>query len=251
MSGQGGTTGGTTASNPNSSPSTATAVLPSSSGLVRIPPLRGSENWRIWHVQMEDILGELELMEYVEGTTTKPSPGAKELADWLKSNLMTNILACETSAEVWTQLKQLYEVSDIVAIIELRRNFFSHRMTDDTRIDNHVRTMRSWYDQLRAIDSNLATKFDWAIALIASLPLSWDVFIQTLRPLLTFKDKTKWSDMAKQVTSSVMAEGQRKEQRSVESGLLATSGHLVWVLEPIGAWGPVEAIAPLWMLPEL
>ncbi|QRV83690.1 Retrovirus-related Pol polyprotein from transposon TNT 1-94 [Ceratobasidium sp. AG-Ba] len=49
----------------------------------------------------------------------------------------------------------------------------------------------------------------------------WDVFIQTLRPLLNFQDKTKWLDMAKQVTSLVMAEGQRKKQRSVEAGLLA------------------------------
>ncbi|QRV97824.1 Retrovirus-related Pol polyprotein from transposon TNT 1-94 [Ceratobasidium sp. AG-Ba] len=184
---------------------------------------------------MEDLLGELELMEYVDGTKAKPSTGASSLTDWQKSDrkargiirrcvddtVMTNILACETSSDVWTQLKQLYEVADIVAIIELRRNFFSHRMLDETRIDDHVCTMRSWYDQLHAIDANLATDFDWAIALIASLPLSWDVFIQTLRPLLTFQDKTKWPDMAKQVTSSVMAEGQRKEQRSVEAGLLA------------------------------
>ncbi|QRW03571.1 Retrovirus-related Pol polyprotein from transposon TNT 1-94 [Ceratobasidium sp. AG-Ba] len=236
MSGQGGSTGESSASNPNTSSSTAMAVLPSSSGSVCIPPLRGSENWRIWRVRMEDILGELELMEYVEGTTTKPSPGAKDLADWLKSDqkargilshcindtVMTNILACKTSAEVWTQLKQLYEVSDIVAIVELRQNFFSHHMTDDTQTHrHHARTMRFWYDQLRAINSNLATKFEWAIAFIASIPLSWDVFIQTLRPLLTFKDKTKWLDMAKQVTSLVMAKGQQKEQRSVESGLLA------------------------------
>ncbi|QRW07738.1 Retrovirus-related Pol polyprotein from transposon TNT 1-94 [Ceratobasidium sp. AG-Ba] len=235
MSNTGGSTGGTTAPNPNTSSSTATAVLPSSSGSIRIPPLRGSENWRIWRVRMEDLLGELELIKYVDGTKAQPSSGASGLDDWLKSdrkargiirrcvddNVMTNILACETSSEVWTQLKQLYEVADIVAIIELRRNFFSHRMLDETRIDDHVRTMRLWYDQLRAIDSNLANDFDWAIALIASLPLSWDVFIQTLRPLLNFQDKTKWPDMAKQVTSSVMAEGQRKEQRSVEAGLLA------------------------------
>ncbi|QRV78052.1 Copia-like polyprotein/retrotransposon [Ceratobasidium sp. AG-Ba] len=219
MSNTGGSTGGTTAPNPNTSSSTTTAVLPSSSGSIRIPPLRGSENWCIWRIRMEDLLGELKLIEYVDGTKAQPSSGASGLDNWLKSdrkargiirrcvddNVMTNILA----------------LADIVAIIELRRNFFSHRMLDETRIDDHVRTMRLWYDQLRAIDSNLANDFDWAIALIASLPLSWDVFIQTLQPLLNFQDKTKWPDMAKQVTSSVMAEGQRKEQRSVEAGLLA------------------------------
>ncbi|QRV97829.1 Copia-like polyprotein/retrotransposon [Ceratobasidium sp. AG-Ba] len=206
MSNTGGTTGGTTAPNPNSSPSTTTAVLPSSSGLIHIPPLRGSENWRIWRVWMEDLLGELELMEYMDGTKAKPLAGASSLADRQKSNrkahgiirrcvddnVMTNILACETSSEVWNQLKQLYEVADIVAIIKLHQNFFSHRMLNETCIDDHVRTMRSWYDQLCAIDSNLATDFDWPIALITSLPLSWDVFIQTLQPLLTFQDKTEW-----------------------------------------------------------
>ncbi|QRV99178.1 Copia-like polyprotein/retrotransposon [Ceratobasidium sp. AG-Ba] len=134
MSNTGGTTGGTTAPNPNSSPLTTTAVLPSSSGSIRIPPLRGSENWRIWRVRMEDLLGELELMEYVDGMKAKPSTGASSLADWQKSDrkargiirrcvddtVMTNILACETSSDVWTQLKQLYKVADIVAIIELR-----------------------------------------------------------------------------------------------------------------------------------
>ncbi|QRW12341.1 Copia-like polyprotein/retrotransposon [Ceratobasidium sp. AG-Ba] len=235
MSGQGGSTAGTTAPNPNTSSPTATAVLLSSSGSIRIPPLRGLENWRIWRVRMEVLLGELDLIEYVDGTKTQPSSGSSGLDDWLKSdrkacgiirrcvndNVMTNILACETSSEVWTQLKQLYKVADIVAIIELHQNFFSHCMLDETCINDHVRTMRSWYDQLRAINSNLANDFDWAIALIASLPLLWDVFIQTLRPLLNFQDKTKWPDMAKQVTSLVMAEGQQKKQRSVEAGLLA------------------------------
>ncbi|QRW08770.1 Copia-like polyprotein/retrotransposon [Ceratobasidium sp. AG-Ba] len=134
MSNTGGSTGSTTAPNPNTSSSTATAVLPSSSGSIRIPPLRGSENWRIWRVRMEDLLGELELIKYVDGTKAQPSSGASGFDDWLKSdrkargiirrcvndNVMTNILACETSSEVWTQLKQLYEVADIVAIMELR-----------------------------------------------------------------------------------------------------------------------------------
>jgi hypothetical protein len=42
-------------------------------GAYRIEPLRGAENYVLWKIQMEDILVDMGLWEYVLGETEKPS----------------------------------------------------------------------------------------------------------------------------------------------------------------------------------
>ena len=50
-----------------------------------IEPLKGEENYVPWSVQMQDILGELDLLEYVTGETKIPTDEA-QLPTWWKND---------------------------------------------------------------------------------------------------------------------------------------------------------------------
>ncbi|KAG8696500.1 hypothetical protein FRC08_007112 [Ceratobasidium sp. 394] len=100
-------------------------------------------------------------------------------------------------------------------------------MDDSTKIEDHVCLMRSWYDGLRQINDQNVKPFDWAIQLPASLPSSWDVFIQTIQHnLRDLSDATKHDEVMKTIMSKVMAEGQRREKKEGESAMFAQQkGH--------------------------
>ncbi|KAG8731444.1 hypothetical protein FRC10_001725, partial [Ceratobasidium sp. 414] len=99
-------------------------------------------------------------------------------------------------------------------------------MEEGTKIDEHVRLMRSWHDTLRQLSVNYASSFDWAIQLPSSLPSSWDVLIQTLQSNLhKLSDPAQHEDVAQRITSKIMAEGQRKERKGEsDSALFAQRG---------------------------
>src|SRR6266566_6281998 len=99
-------------------------------------------------------------------------------------------------------------------------------MEEGTKIDEHVRLMRSWYDTLRQLSTSYATPFDWAIQLPSSLAPSWDILIQTIQTdLRELSDPAKHEDVAQRVTSKIMAEGQRKERKNEsDSALFAQRG---------------------------
>ncbi|QRW23941.1 Copia protein [Rhizoctonia solani] len=127
------------------------------SGLHRIPPLQGTDNYNMWRTQMEDILTNLDLYGYVNGTITMPSlttttttPSAsgssgkdaqaststgtnEEYLKWSKSNrkalvnirlrvdgnVLTHIQGCTTSANAWNTLATTFQVKGTVGLIDL------------------------------------------------------------------------------------------------------------------------------------
>ena len=127
----------------------------------------------------------------------------------MDDSIVMNILAAATAKESWDQLCLLYDVKDVIEIVGLRRSFFSHRMAEGTLISEHIATMKSWYDALHAINQEFAKPFDWAIALVASLPESWDVFVQALQADMgNLSDPAQHEAIACSITSKVMTEGQ-------------------------------------------
>ncbi|QRV89278.1 Retrovirus-related Pol polyprotein from transposon TNT 1-94 [Ceratobasidium sp. AG-Ba] len=217
-----------------SAPETSVSVGSTSSGY-RIPVLSGTGNWRAWKVRMEDMFGELEVWEVVSGDETEPSDtSSTDAKDWRKKDkkalgimrrcvndsILLHILASTSSKQAWDTLVQTYQVTDLVSLVDLRRRLFWAKMDEGTPIDDHIRYMRSTYDELRAINDDLSNDFDWALCLISSLPSTWSTFIQTLTPKFNYSKKTEWTKLAEDVTKAVIAEGQRRQHEDkVESGL--------------------------------
>ncbi|KAJ1299535.1 hypothetical protein OPQ81_011093 [Rhizoctonia solani] len=186
---------------------TSTAVA-GISGIHRIPSLRGTENYNRWQIQMEDVLTDLDLYGYVNKTIPKPPAtrgvtikrtgddgkplpdlettvsNAEEVNKWIKAdrkalsnirlrvegNVLTHIQGCVTSADAWDTLAASFQVKGTIGLIDLRRKFFSYRMTDGEDIEEHIQQMRGWFQRINNIKPGSCTKVDWITTLVASLP---------------------------------------------------------------------------------
>ncbi|KAJ1300455.1 hypothetical protein OPQ81_005270 [Rhizoctonia solani] len=222
------------------------------SSLHRIAPLRGTDNYNVWRVQMEDILTDLDLYAYVmrekpapartiekeeEGPKLeggKPGPTIKKIEpnpdypEWAKhdrkalsnvrlrvdGNVLTHIQASETSADAWDLLAATFQVKGTVGLIDLRRKFFSHRMTDSEDIEEHIQKMRGWYQQINDIAPGSCTEADWITTLVSSLPDSWDTFTQSVDFKFDLQDKNRLANQVSDLRSRIMAEAHRRSTRN-------------------------------------
>src|SRR4051794_33301586 len=104
-------------------------------------------------------------------------------------------------------------------MVSLCRKFFSHRMAEGTDIEEHIRMMRSWYEDLVIIEDASVTELDWIITLVASLPPSWDPFLQTVE-LSYDKEQAKKQDsilkLKNRLTKRILFEGRRRAGNNTE-----------------------------------
>ncbi|KAF8750295.1 gag-polypeptide of LTR copia-type [Rhizoctonia solani] len=225
-----------------------TPTITGASGLHRIPSLRGTENYNTWRIQMEDILTDLDLYSYVDGTNERPEPKIKirvtgrkdddgndlpdlEVGDddsayteWIKAdrkalsnirlrvegNVLTHIQSCKYSADAWNLLAATFQVKGTVGLIDLQRKFFSHRMSDSEDIEEHIQRMRGWFQQINDIAPNSCTEADWITTLVASLPDSWDTFTQSVSFEFDTEDKNKLANQVSDLRSRIMAGAHRR-----------------------------------------
>ncbi|QRW23993.1 integrase core domain protein [Rhizoctonia solani] len=225
-----------------------TPTITGASGLHQIPSLRGTENYNTWRIQMEDILTNLDLYSYVDGTNERPKPKIKirvtgrkdddgnDLPDlevgnddsayteWIKANrkalsnirlrvegnVLTHIQSCKYSADAWNLLAATFQVKGTVGLIDLQRKFFSHRMSDSKDIEEHIQCMRGWFQQINDIAPNSCTEADWITTLVASLPDSWDTFTQSVSFEFNTEDKNKLANQVSDLRSRIMAEAHQR-----------------------------------------
>ncbi|QRV80986.1 integrase core domain protein [Ceratobasidium sp. AG-Ba] len=241
--------------------STTTTTSGTLSSLHRIEPLRGTDNYNVWRIQMEDILTDLDLYKYVDRSYTIPpqtielkitggkDSDGKALADevrivenedhskWFKfdrkalsnirlrvdGSVLTHIQACTYSADAWDLLASTFQVKGTVGLIDLRRKFFSHRMAETEDIEEHIQQMRGWFQQINLIAPGTITEVDWITTLVASLPDSWDTFTQSV----SFRFSTDANELANQISdlrSRILAEAHRRSTRNSESKAFFSSG---------------------------
>jgi hypothetical protein len=97
-------------------------------------------------------------------------------------------------------------------------------MLEGEKIEDHLREMQKNIDLLRGIDTSLARPFDWMVALVTSLPESWDIFVQTLQAdygQLKIGDNDINGKVANTVKAKIAAEGQQRESRINKEKALA------------------------------
>jgi hypothetical protein len=95
-------------------------------------------------------------------------------------HVLTHIQGCTRSADAWELLSSTFQVQGTIGLIGLRRRFFSQRMNENDDIEEHVRKMRDWFQQINDIDPGSCTEIDFITTLVASLPESWDTFTQSI-----------------------------------------------------------------------
>ncbi|KAG8703200.1 hypothetical protein FRC09_004302, partial [Ceratobasidium sp. 395] len=229
----------------------------SGTSVYRITPLHGTENFNTWKVQIEDILTDLGLFEYVTGVNvfppyemvqTKVTPPkdkdgnqppvqtietpstdlSKEQKEWMKNdrkalsqirlrvdaNALTHIQACTYSKTAWDLLASTFQVQGTVGLIDLRRKFFSHRMVDGEDVEEHMRKMRDWFQQINLILPGAITEVDWITTLVASLPESWDSFVQSVDFNFDVTNVNVLSNKVADLRSRILAEAHRRATKN-------------------------------------
>jgi hypothetical protein len=93
--------------------------------------------------------------------------------------MMFNIVAEKTTTGLWTKLESLYMMKSLTNRIFLKRQLYSLRMKEGTKIVDHLNTFNTLLVQL----TSMGVKFDYedkAITLLCSLPESWDHFVTSI-----------------------------------------------------------------------
>ncbi len=136
-----------------------------SHSVYKIDPLKGAENYPTWKIKMIDILTDLDLIEYADGTKKVPADAAAKTT-WSKSDRkalstirlrvsdgpLVYISGLKTSAEAWKALKDMYEKKGPIGIVMTRRKFFRAQCEEGGDIEEHIRTLRSYQEELAALD---------------------------------------------------------------------------------------------------
>jgi hypothetical protein len=243
---------------------------PNSTQHHKITSFKGKENFMIWKIQIHNILFELELEDWIDdaaiatqqdritaaavaaagsaGTaSTLPAPISD--ADWKKKDrrALVNIqnrveegplqlIMSETTAiGAWHKLAQMYESQGATGMVVLRQRFFTTRMAEGENFDDHIRNLRSFYEQINiSAKSGRAGRgldeADWIATLTASLPESWQSVVASISydyeeggtPAATL---TNLLVMVENAFNRLVSEWNRRQNGSGDSGFFVRNNN--------------------------
>lgn len=151
--------------------------------------------WMVWKFQVRVNLMASEIMDYVDGTKTKPNNEAdenhvKNLAEWKKndaraqkimvnscgSKVLIHLCNCKTSKEMWDKLHSVYEHTNDAAKQLLQEKYHAYKKDPAHDIATHISTLQSMVQNLTAVgvtidDNALITK------ILMTLPLEYRHFL--------------------------------------------------------------------------
>jgi hypothetical protein len=133
-----------------------------------------------------------DLWEYIDGTTILPNDTASQ-SGWRKKDrlalsmirlrvadkMLVYVTSSTSAKEVWDALNSLLEAQGALGIVLARRKLFWAQCAEGTTIEEHIRTLRSYQEELH----NLGQKIDgeeFSIILLSSLPESWNSYILSI-----------------------------------------------------------------------
>ena len=198
----------------------------STSHRVTIEPLRGAENFPVWKIKMSDILTDLNYDDHIEDKAAVPAD-TTEAAKWKRADkkalatihlrvadtLLVYIAGSTTALAAWSTLSNMFEAKGPIGIVSAHRKLFGTRCTEESDIEDHIRIMRTYQQELATLQKPISEE-DFSYALLTSLPESWNNFISTV-PEDVIKDPTK-------LISQMLSELQRLREQTSTSTALAT-----------------------------
>jgi hypothetical protein len=168
----------------------------------RIDPLQGAENYAVWKIKMTDILTDQGYMEIVDGSETLPTVEAENKL-WKKKDraalsmirlriadkMLIYVASSKSSNGAWNTIKQMLEPQGALSTVLVRRKLFRAACEEGTAIDDHIRTLITYREELIGL-GQILDDAEFAITLLTSLPESWNNFIAGI-DTSTLKDSSK------------------------------------------------------------
>jgi hypothetical protein len=156
-----------------------------------IEKFNGKNNFEIWKVKMHDLLVQQGVVKALLGKAKQPASITDE--DWdemdaralsairlcLADDVLFNIVTEKTAVGLWSKLESLYMTKSLTNRIFLKRQLYSLRMKEGTKIADHLNTFNTLLVQLSSMGVEFESE-DKAITLLCSLPASWDHFVTSI-----------------------------------------------------------------------
>jgi hypothetical protein len=164
----------------------------SSSGLFKIEPLTGTDNYPAWKFRMEDILRALKLISHTDESYVAPNDTEAKVA-WkerdqlalshirlrVKDSIIVYVRNAKTAAEAWKILSQTYETKGALAIVLARRRLFRAKCEEGEDVEEFLRKLQGYMTDLTALGSKVEDE-EYSITILTALPDSWDSFTAAL-----------------------------------------------------------------------
>ena len=190
-------------------------------------PLKGPENYFSWQIQEQDVLTDLDLLEYPLGTKTWPTDPTLA-ADWVKkdrkalsairlrcsSAVVPHIMGCATSKEAWDTLKNIFATQGVMSKVTATRKLQRYKIEEGANMEEEIRKLMKLKEEITLMGGTL-TDEDFTYNLLSALPLSWDAFIASAQ------GTTKSSE----VIGHIMQEDARRADRNSTSTTLLVKGN--------------------------
>lgn len=167
--------------------------MSASSNIVRIESLN-KDNYDTWKMQMEALLVKNDAWNYVNGDCECPvlaedNSNAVAHRNWTKADSKAKsdiilsispselklVKGCTTSHQVWVKLQETYQSTGPARKATLLKQLTLHRMSEDTDVREHLRTMFDIVDKLEEMEVDI-NKDLLAIMILYSLPSSYENF---------------------------------------------------------------------------
>ncbi|GLB42029.1 putative mitochondrial protein [Lyophyllum shimeji] len=192
----------------------------------KIDALQGEEDYGIWKVKMADILTDAGLLEFVEGTIKPPNEDDPSYSTWLSKDRraltairmrvgkgpFAYVRGAKRSKDAWEALENVYEVQGALGVVLLRRRFYGARCEEGADIEEHIRTLRGWQEELASLGKAMSEE-DFSYAILTSLPDSWDSFIRGI--------DTTSLDNSHRLIARILEEDRRLRNRNGDTALAA------------------------------
>jgi len=151
-------------------------------------------NWVTWQVRMMSLLALCEVEPYVRGEILQPTREEDLVGhdNWKKNDnyakhLITQNVADEplvhiqhrsSSHEAWRNLEAIYEDKSQETAVAIIRNLWHTTAEEEDDISDHLTTLKKYWERLNLVDDNnfKIPEVQFKIAIISSLPPSWDNF---------------------------------------------------------------------------
>ena len=153
-------------------------------------------NWVTWQVQMMSLLALCEVEHYVHGEIQQPNKTEDPVGhdNWKKNDnyakhLITQNVGDEsiihiqhgsTSYVAWKNLEAIYEDKSQETAVAIIQNLWHTTAEEEDNISEHLNTLKKYWEHLNLDndESFQILEVQFKIAIISSLPPSWDNFTQ-------------------------------------------------------------------------
>lgn len=148
-------------------------------------------NFALWKLKVRDLLVQQGLHKALDGATKKPATmtdsnwedlDARALSTirlCLADEVLFNIVEESTASCLWEKLEKLNMKKLLTNRIYLKRQLYSLRMKEGSKVAEHLNVFNTLICQLTDMEVKIKEE-EKAITLLCSLPESWDHFVTSI-----------------------------------------------------------------------